>query len=72
MYGFDKLCALKERQRISEKTLHVFSVLGGWLGAYLGQQLFRHKTLKKNFRHMFWFTVAINMTALIILLKYQR
>jgi uncharacterized membrane protein YsdA (DUF1294 family) len=38
MYGLDKLFAINKKQRISEKTLHVVALLGGWPGAYLGQQ----------------------------------
>ena len=48
--GYDKSQARKQDQRISEKTLWTLAVLGGGIGAYIGMQLFRHKTKHTNFR----------------------
>ena len=48
--GYDKSQAKKHAQRISEKTLWTLAVLGGGIGAYIGMQLFRHKTKHTNFR----------------------
>lgn len=59
-YGRDKSAALKGRWRVSENTLHTFSLLGGWPGAALAQTLFNHKTSKQPFRTVFWLTVFIN------------
>lgn len=42
--GVDKRKAIKHKWRIPEKTLMMFSVLGGSLGMFIGMQLFRHKT----------------------------
>lgn len=42
--GVDKRKAVKHKWRIPEKTLMMFSVLGGSLGMFIGMQLFRHKT----------------------------
>ncbi len=64
MYGIDKRRAIKERPRISERTLHILGLLGGWPGAYLASRLFRHKTLKISFRAVFWLTVALHLTVL--------
>lgn len=61
IYGIDKRRAKKDGDRISEKTLHIFSLLGGWLGAIIGQKLFRHKTVKRRFRIVFWLTVVGNL-----------
>ena len=62
VYGIDKRRAKQEgSDRISEKTLHVLSLLGGWPGAIAGQKLFRHKTYKKSFRLVFWLTVLGNL-----------
>ncbi|WP_193163503.1 DUF1294 domain-containing protein [Microbulbifer hainanensis] len=60
LYAWDKRAAVNGRQRISEATLHFWSVSGGWPGAVLGQQLFRHKTTKRAFRNRFWLTVFVN------------
>ena len=59
-YGVDKYRAAKDKPRISERTLHILSALGGWPGAYLGSRLFRHKTLKMSFRAVFWIIVALH------------
>ncbi|PLK87111.1 DUF1294 domain-containing protein, partial [Klebsiella pneumoniae] len=37
---------------------------GGWPGAILGQQCFRHKTQKQPFRRWFFVSVALNVAAL--------
>ncbi len=44
MYGVDKSLAIKHRWRISEATLILLAVIGGSVGAFLGMQVFRHKT----------------------------
>ena len=59
-YGFDKSAAMNNRWRTQESTLHVLSVLGGWPGALIAQQMFRHKSRKVEFQIFFWLTVAIN------------
>jgi uncharacterized membrane protein YsdA (DUF1294 family) len=65
LYGIDKRRAIKSRPRISERTLHIFSILGGWPGAQLGQRLFRHKTLKISFRLVFWLIVTVHLLIII-------
>ena len=49
-YGLDKLKAVNHRWRIPEWILLGLAVAGGSVGAYLGMQVFRHKTLKPLFR----------------------
>ncbi len=49
-FGWDKWRAKRETTRIPEKTLHLLAALGGWPGAAVGQQWFRHKTVKPVFR----------------------
>ena len=48
-YGLDKRAAVKQKHRTPEKTLHVLASCGGWPGALVGQQVFRHKRRKKMF-----------------------
>lgn len=67
IYGIDKRRAQLERDRIPERTLHLLSLAGGWPGAVLGQKVFRHKTVKKKFRLVFWLTVFGNLVAAVIL-----
>lgn len=49
IYAFDKYRAIKKGYRISEKTLHLYALLGGFLGASLSMALFRHKVSKPSF-----------------------
>lgn len=49
-YGIDKRRATRQQDRISERTLHLLALLGGWPGAVLGQRTFHHKTQKVSFR----------------------
>jgi uncharacterized membrane protein YsdA (DUF1294 family)/cold shock CspA family protein len=63
-YGFDKSAAMNSRRRTPETTLHLLSVVGGWPGALVAQQIFHHKSRKLEFRTIFWLTVAMNCGAL--------
>ena len=49
VYGFDKLRSRKGTQRVSERELFTFSLIGGFLGATLAMALFKHKTSKTSF-----------------------
>ena len=60
LYGLDKWAAKREAQRTPEKTLQFCALLGGWPGALLAQQVFRHKSRKRSFQIIFWFTVVLN------------
>jgi uncharacterized membrane protein YsdA (DUF1294 family) len=48
-YGWDKRQAAMGRWRISERTLHLLELLGGWPGAVVGRTLFHHKRRKLGF-----------------------
>jgi uncharacterized membrane protein YsdA (DUF1294 family) len=65
VYSKDKRAARGGNWRVSESTLHALSFFCGWPGAILAQVQLRHKTRKKNFRIVFWFTVIANSGALI-------
>src|SRR6185369_815210 len=64
LYKHDKSAAEKGRWRTKENTLHVFSLIGGWPGAFVAQKLLRHKSSKESFRNLFWATVVINCVGL--------
>lgn len=49
LYGFDKWKAKRDKWRVPEKTLLMFAVVGGTIGAFVGMQVFRHKTKHAKF-----------------------
>lgn len=49
LMGTDKLQAIFNKKRISEKTLIILAILGGIIGTILGMYIFRHKIRKKKF-----------------------
>ena len=51
---------------MSEQTLLTLSLLCGWPGALVAQQVFRHKTRKRSFRRVFWGTVTLNVLLLAV------
>jgi uncharacterized membrane protein YsdA (DUF1294 family)/cold shock CspA family protein len=65
MYWYDKQAARSSRWRTAEGTLHAVGLLGGWPGALVAMQVFRHKSRKASFRKTFWVTVLMNCSALV-------
>ena len=63
--GMDKWAAKNSLSRIPEKSLHMLELIGGWPGAHLGQQLFRHKTQKPSYRSLFLTIVAVHILVVI-------
>jgi uncharacterized membrane protein YsdA (DUF1294 family) len=68
-YGVDKDAAQRGARRVPENTLHMLALIGGWPGAFAAQQMFRHKTRKVSFQIVFWFTVALNCAAVVLILS---
>ncbi len=60
-YLIDKSAARMKQRRVAETSLVLLGMLGGWPGAILAQQLFRHKTAKRAFRAVFWASVLVNV-----------
>lgn len=48
-FGIDKRRARLGARRIPERTLHLMELAGGWPGALIGMQLFRHKRRKARY-----------------------
>lgn len=67
VYAIDKSAAAAERRRVSEATLLVLGLVGGWPGAIVAQQVLRHKSNKASFRASFWLTVIINALVFVAL-----
>ncbi|QDF98994.1 hypothetical protein CJ010_21875 [Azoarcus sp. DD4] len=53
MYYADKRRAERDEWRVPEAKLQLAGLLGGWLGALAAQRLFRHKSSKAAFVHLF-------------------
>jgi uncharacterized membrane protein YsdA (DUF1294 family)/cold shock CspA family protein len=64
MYWGDKSAARKGRWRTRESSLLLCGLIGGWPGALIAQQLFRHKLSKTEFQISFWGSVAVNCAGL--------
>jgi len=70
IYGADKMAARKAWRRVPESTLLMFGLVGGWPGAIVGQQVFRHKTQKQPFKTWFIISVMVNIVVLVALSRY--
>ncbi|MES1990722.1 MAG: DUF1294 domain-containing protein [Pseudomonadota bacterium] len=66
-FGWDKYCAAHDMYRLPEKTLLTLAAIGGALGAFAGQRVFRHKTRKEPFRTYLNFLVLLNGVLIIVL-----
>lgn len=66
LYGVDKFKARQGRWRISEATLLLLAAIGGALGAWVGMQLWRHKTQHPRFRY----GVPLLLLAWLVLLTW--
>ena len=49
-FGVDKFKSKKGRRRIPESSLLLLAAVGGSVGALLGMEIFRHKTLHAKFK----------------------
>lgn len=50
-FGIDKSKARRGKWRIPEKTLLITAAVGGAIGAWVGMQVFRHKTQHARFKY---------------------
>jgi uncharacterized membrane protein YsdA (DUF1294 family)/cold shock CspA family protein len=71
-YWQDKWAAGAGKWRIKEDTLHVWSLAGGWPGAWFAQQVLRHKSRKESFREGYWMTVLLHCGAMAAWLYAAR
>ncbi|MCU1750173.1 DUF1294 domain-containing protein [Pseudomonas sp. 6D_7.1_Bac1] len=60
LYWNDKRKARTDRWRTPENILHAVELAGGWPGALLAQQAFRHKTRKVSYQLVFWIIVLLH------------
>ncbi len=72
LYVWDKRAAIKDRPRISENTLLIWSLLGGWPGSLVAGKLIRHKTIKTSYRIQFGVCVLVNVVVVSALIYLTR
>jgi uncharacterized membrane protein YsdA (DUF1294 family) len=61
LYRVDKNRAIHGQWRISESSLQLCALFGGWSGALLAQQYLRHKNRKVSFQLVFWLIVSVHL-----------
>lgn len=71
LFWWDKRAARLGNWRVPESKLLLFALLGGFVGAFLGQSLFRHKTQKQPFKLLLWLAAIVHI-AIMYWLTFQR
>lgn len=61
LYADDKSRAKQGKWRVSENTLHICEITGGWLGGFVAQQILRHKTSKVSYQVVFWLIAGVHI-----------
>jgi uncharacterized membrane protein YsdA (DUF1294 family) len=67
MFAWDKYCAINGLWRIPERTLLLVAAAGGTPGAFAGQKVLRHKTLKQPFGNYLLIIAALQIVAILLL-----
>jgi uncharacterized membrane protein YsdA (DUF1294 family) len=65
VFAGDKRRAASGERRVPESTLLGLAALGGIIGAFAAQRLFRHKTRKEPFRTQLWL-IALAQVVLLV------
>ncbi len=68
-YRHDKKRAVNNKGRIPEIVLHLLALIGGTIGALLGQISFKHKTRKFKFRIIFKLIIIVQVIAIYLYYK---
>lgn len=71
-YGYDKKAARQGKWRIPELHLHTLELLGGTIGAVMGQRFFHHKNKKRSYMITFFATVFIQLSLIGFILYYLK
>ena len=65
LFWWDKRAAKQGDRRIRERTLLLFALMGGSLGAVTARHLLRHKTRKQPFRGLLLAIVFLQLAAAV-------
>ncbi len=60
-YGFDKAQSKRKGWRVSEMTLHLLALAGGFMGGWLGMFWFRHKTKHGIFKVILFGSTVLHL-----------
>jgi len=60
-YAADKDAAVEGRWRVANLTLHVLGLIGGWPGAWMGQQVLRNKNRQPTFQVMLFLSISLHL-----------
>ncbi len=71
-YAYDKSLASGDALRVPERVLLLLALIGGTPGAFLGMQVFRHKTSKQSFQQQFWLVVLVQIILIAAYLAVVR
>lgn len=71
LMGLDKRRAIRGCWRIPERTLFLWAILGGALGAYAGMHAFHHKTRKPLFRFGLPALCVLEAAALVLICLFS-
>lgn len=63
LFRADKRRARLGLRRLSERSLLLWALAGGTMGAFLGRRLFRHKTRKQPFSRLLWLVATAQAVA---------
>lgn len=70
LYRSDKQAAIaRQRDRLPEQSLQLFSLIGGWPGAYIAQKKLSHKSSKWLFQREFALIILANTILVIWLIS---
>jgi uncharacterized membrane protein YsdA (DUF1294 family) len=71
LLAVDKRRARRGRYRVSEKTLHLLELAGGWPGSWIARRRLRHKTRKASYRIVFAAIVLLHLALIGAFAAYQ-
>ena len=72
IYGIDKLLAKMKWKRVPERWFHTLSLIGGFPGAFLGMNIFKHKTNKPKFRWMILASLLLHLSVIAAFIARAR